>query len=197
MADPTNLDGKSRLGQVRELYNQDRDANDRITLEALARKYNFSVSTLSRAEHGAEPIGSILKAYSETFGVTVEYLLGMDESKGMRETTIIRELGLTDTSATTLKEMVAVSAKENDLSAVANAFLGNREATVGFFQGLLSYLKNDDKGMLSDILFLSLKEYIEMAVKPKLRMVIEASQKEDESIANIPDEVKYADTPDK
>lgn len=200
MDDNTNLDGKTRFGQVRELYNQDRDANEGITLETLAEKYHISASTLSRIETGKqEPNVSVLKAYSETFGVTLEYLLGMNESADMKATTIIRGLGLTDTSAITLREMVDLSSKENDLSAVANAFLGNREATVGFFQGLLYYLKNDDNDMLSDIFFRSLKKYIESAVKPKLRMVIEKSLKEDEAIANIPDEIKYAeiaDTPD-
>ena len=50
MGDNTNLDGKSRFGQVRELYNQDRDVGEGITLEALEEKSHTSASTLSRVE---------------------------------------------------------------------------------------------------------------------------------------------------
>ena len=81
------------------------------------------------------------------------------------------------------------------MSAVVDAFLGNGELTLGFFQDLLAYLKNDNNGIVGDILFASLKDYIEKVVKPHLRTVLEKSEKMDKAIADIPDEVKYADTP--
>lgn len=196
MDDSINLDGKTRFGQVRELYNQDRNANEGITLEALYEKSGISVSTLSKVENGkTSPSVDVLKAYSETFGVTLGYLLGINESEDMKATAVVRELGLTDTTATTLKEILALSSPENDLSAVVDAFLGNGELTLGFFQDLLAYLKNDNNGIVGDILFASLKDYIEKVVKPHLRTVLEKSEKMDKAIADIPDEVKYADTP--
>ena len=142
-------------------------------------------------EHGADPSISILKAYSETFNVSLAYLLDVDESEDMKASSVIKELGLSDTSVTTLKEILSLSSKGYDLTAVVNAFLGNREFTVGFFQTLLTYLENDNNDMASSILFSSLKEYIEMVVKLKLRTVLEERKKMGEIIAAIPDEIKY------
>lgn len=196
MDDHTNLDGKTRLGQVRELYNQDRDANEGITLEALAEKAHTTPSTLSRVENGITgPSVNVLKVYSETFGVTAGYLLGISENEDMKINAVVRELGLTNTTAATLKEILASSSKESDLSAAVNAFLGNGESTVGFFLDLLNYLKNDDDSRLSVILFSFLEDYIKKVVKPQLKTALEKNQKMDEDYASIPDEVKYADAP--
>ena len=191
MDKPNKLDRKSRFGQVREIHNQDKDSGEWIRLEDLAKKYNVSISSLSRVEHGADPSISILKAYSETFNVSLAYLLDVDESEDMKASSVIKELGLSDTSVTTLKEILSLSSKGYDLTAVVNAFLGNREFTVGFFQTLLTYLENDNNDMASSILFSSLKEYIEMVVKLKLRTVLEERKKMGEIIAAIPDEIKY------
>lgn len=196
MDNHTNLDGKTRLGQIRELYNQDRDANEGITLEALAKKANTTASTLSRVETGKTgPSVDVLKVYSETFGVTAGYLLGISENEDMKINAVVRELGLTDTTATTLKEILASSSKESDLSAAVNAFLGNGESTVIFFLNLFNYLKNDGDSRVNDILFTFLEDYIKKVVKPQLKSVLEKSQAMDEYYASIPDEVKYADTP--
>lgn len=198
MDSSTNIDGKSRLGQVRELHNQGRKVDEEwITLEALAEKYHISAATLSRAETGkSEPSVSVLKAYSEEFSVTLEYLLGISENEDMKTTAVVRELGLTDTTATTLKKILVSSSKESDLSAAVNAFLGNGEYTEVFFLNLLNYLKNDDDRRLSNNLFLFLEDYIKEVVKPQLKSVLEKSQATDEYIASIPDEVKYAETAD-
>lgn len=193
-----------RFGEVRELFNEDKNMGERITLEMLAKKYNVSVATLSRVERGEqEPNISVIKAYSETFCVTPGYLLRLDESEKMKETAIIRTLGLTDSATTTLKEILASSSKENDLLAVLNAFLGNGKSTIKFFQDMLHYLKNCDrdvfnvdKDLLGDALFSSMRNYIDNMVKSQLRTVLERTQKMEElSIPNT-GKVKYSKIPD-
>lgn len=204
MDSSNNLDGKSRFGQVRELFNEDKTVGERITLDMLAKKYNTSASTLSRIEKGAQQPGvNELKAYSETFGVTLGYLLGIDESENMKETAIIRSLGLTDSAAQTLKEIMASSSQENDLSAVLNALLGNGKLTVKFFDDLLHYLQNEngdvfsiDRDILGGVLFSSMRDYIDKVVKIQLRKVLPKTQQLE--CLSVPDTtgVTYSKIPD-
>jgi len=158
MSDLKNIDGKTRFGQVRELYNQEHKRGEQVTLEKLGEMCHTSPATFSRIEKGeTDPSIDVIKTYSELFGVTTAYLMGVDETDAIKETAAIKKLGLTDTTGNTLRNISAMSTDKNDLMALVNAFLGNGELTLGFFQNLLFYIEDENMDIEGDILFLWIK----------------------------------------
>lgn len=128
-----------RFKEVREEYNELRD---KVTQEDMAEICGTSNSTISRIEKcEIEPSAKVLMGYADTFGVSVDYLLGRSNAKQSGNSTAINELGLSDDAIGTLK-FIRQNARYKDynLSAFINAFIGSDEATFNFFDGLFNLL---------------------------------------------------------
>lgn len=184
---------RTRFRELRLEYNERHDKQ--ITQKDMAKEYYVAESEISRVERGAkDPQISVLYAYAEKFGVTIEYLLGYSEAKSYENATIGHELGLSDEAIETLKFIKNYSHVYSNAVAVINAFLSQDNPDIysaderssfdacslfsGIFDSLLSEYATEqqgypDAGMFESNRERAIKQYINKTVRPALRKDIE------------------------
>ena len=183
-------DTRNRFWQARENYNDECDKpEERITLEKLANMLNCNKSTISRIEHGKGiPDISVIQKYCELFGVSADYLFGIEtKDTNMQRNRAYKYLGLSDSAVETLRLIAATSTGEENILALANAFIGNNEKTLLFLQQVFNYLKSKDSGIANTAKLAFLATYLDEVLKPRLEKQIETAQRHDDYIANLRD----------
>lgn len=145
----------------------------------MADKCRISSSTISRYERGETfPNQEVLNVYCETFDVTMEYLTGYAKSNKNENMKVAHNLGITDDTIETLELINAFSDNANDYISVINAFINNKEFTLGFTQNILKYVTtvisstdNGDIGNIDDfkeMMEIEFIKYLRQNVFPQL-----------------------------
>lgn len=92
-------------------------------------------------------------------------------------------------------QMISECSDSENLLAVVNALIGSKEYTIVFIQQLLGYFQTEDNTHAKTAMLTFSTDYLDEIVKPQIMNALKRVQRMDEYIADIPDEVKYADTP--
>lgn len=183
--------GDNVFKRLRVEYNHSVDVSkNELTQVAIAKEMGVTRSKISHLESGDyRPTLDDYIYYHNKFGVTIEYLLGETASKKLSNINAGRDLGITDAAADTLRIIKNRSIKDDNLSAVVSAFLGNREATMCFFDQIFSYLLSEHvngKNPTVDALMISeIVNYIEFYVRPALTEVLERKKHYDEKMHEV------------
>lgn len=194
-----NIDAVTIFARLRERYNE----NSPVLLSqaALAKKFGVSKSTISRLENDLEyrPKAELLQQYSDFFKVSLNDLTGTKpDIRREQQATALRAMGLSDSAVETLQHIADTSTSSLNLMALVNALMGSGEHTVTFLLEIMDRLKSDDRNAFVDFISSEMiQAFFNDVVKPQMRTSLEKSRKMDELIAGVPDEIKYADTPDK
>lgn len=180
---------KYRFREVREEYN-DMIANtgNKITQEYMANYCGADNSTISRIERGqTEPTPNILIGYANTFNVSLDYLLRRSDAKNIKNCTVNKELGLSDSAIEILKK-IKNSPDYSYLLDIINAIIGDGKHTVDFLVGLFNCMvdeqislniKSGAQKTIEDKIkskkINHVMNYITNIVQPQLKNVIENS----------------------
>lgn len=186
---------ETRFKEVRLLYNdKQKDPKDEITLKKLKEISNKDDSVFSRLESGQiQPTLEHVKLYHEQFGVTMEYLANVSNSKTFKNMKVGSNLGVTDKAANTMATLKKLSSPENDYTAVLNAFIGNGKATYNFLNTILTYLyldyenseNNNSSSVYETLMTSTIINYINNYVKPQLTPVLKTKHKIEEEKSGI------------
>lgn len=187
-------DERNRFWQARENYNDEcAKPEERITQEKLADMLKCNKSAISRIEHGGGiPSISVIQKYCELFGVSADYLFGIETKDiNMQRNRTYKDLGLSDSAVETLRLIAANSTGEENILALVNAFIGNKEKTLLFLQQVFNYLKSKDSGIANTAKLAFLATYLDEVLKPQLGKQLETAQRHDDNIANLRSENSF------
>lgn len=163
--------GKTIYAQLREEYN---DKNILpMSQTQLAKKLGVSKATVSRYENGTStPKASVMKKYCKIFNVSMEYLTNTPRTNKTFSNEILQSYGITRDTFKTFKLMKERSTSIENLSSLANAFMGNQEETVSFFSQLFSYAISENNEITDTLMLSNLKNYLNHIVRPQLQRSI-------------------------
>jgi len=199
MGAPNNIDAVTIFAKLRERYNEEH--SHYLSQEALARKFGVSKSTISRLETDPtrRPKSELLQKYSDFFGVSLDDLTGTKpDNRREQQATALRAMGLSDSTVKTLQHIADTSTSSLNLMALVNALLGSGEHTIAFLLEIMDCLKSDNSNAFAELFTSKKVEYFfDKVVKPQMEIALGKARKMDDLMKNIPDEIKYADTPDK
>lgn len=181
---------RNRFWQARENYNDEcAKPEERITQEKLADMLNLDKSAISRVERSiVEPSIFVIQKYCELFGVSADFLVGTEtKDTNIQRERAYKDLGLSDSAVETLRLIAANSTGEENILALVNAFIGNKEKTLLFLQQVFNYLKSEDSGIANTAKLAFLATYLDEVLKPQLEKQIETAQRHDDYITNLRD----------
>lgn len=180
----------NRFREAREWYNERHDM--RINQSDMSKICHTSESTISAIEKNVrEPVPSIIRGYSETFNVSMEYLLGYSDAREYTNATVSHELGLTDEAIETLKYIKQMSCNDDDISALVSAFIGNGDKTYSLFRNMFDALAADwlqanyeehpqadmNRFLMEQEITNAYMNYVKFYIRPELEKVIAQSYK--------------------
>ena len=185
------------FSRLREEYNETHD--EKLTQVKLAEILKISRDTLIRIEKGESfPKKEVLEKYSKFFKVPIAYLTEPDKKISINKAMLGQVFGLSEDALDTLKLMRSLSTKNENISAVVSAFLGNGLDTVILFQNLLSYLSSEeylrnpkDFSWQEKWMYDTFTEYIKTFVVPRLHNTMKNHEKMQETKMELPDEDRF------
>lgn len=140
----------------------------------------------------------MLEKYSKFFKVPIAYLTEPDKKISINKAMLGQVFGLSEDALDTLKLMRSLSTKNENISAVVSAFLGNGLDTVILFQNLLSYLSSEeylrnpkDFSWQEKWMYDTFTEYIKTFVVPRLHNTMKNHEKMQETKMELPDEDRF------
>ena len=175
-----------RFKELREEYNDARPNNKkRLTQNIIASKIGCHPSHICKLEKEGQGANlDDFKYYTKKFGVSIEYLLGLSESRLPENMKVGKDLGINDAVADTMATIHKMSNEYYNFDAVLHAFIGNGEATVSLLSGILDYLtsekENGNDYRTDALIFNRIMTYINTFVKPQIQEVIDKRVAEDE-----------------
>ena len=129
---------KTIFAELRENYNETH--SKQIAQQYIADKAFVSKSTISRIETGeTAPTMEVIKAYSDIFGVSMEYLTGIKQSENIKSA---HDIGISDEVISTYQKIDEISNSDENILAVLNSLIGNEQYTLVLLESILKYLVN-------------------------------------------------------
>lgn len=165
------------FAQLRERYNETH--SEFLSQEKMGKIVHVSKATISRIENGSfTPTDDVLKAYSEFFNVSMDYLKPTEQPINTipANAVPVAELGITEDVIATYKRINEISNHNENIGAVLNSLIGNDLDTVILLQNILSYLVEQvscSNNRISEAFFIDcILHYINNIMKPQLQKVI-------------------------
>ena len=173
------------FAKLRENYNDTH--SKRISQKDVGDIAHVSKSTISRIENGEiQPTIDIIKAYSDTFNVSMEYLTGKAQPK---KSTSAHDIGISKEVISTYQKIDALSNSDENILAVLNSLIGNEQHTIILLQNILKYLTNQEiygsNKSFDDLFIGEIKNYVNIIMKPQLQKVINKNINFSKSIDNM------------
>ena len=167
--------GSTVFAKLRESYNETHSKI--ISQNYMATKSSVSKSTISRVENGEiQPTMNIIKAYSDVFHVSIEYLTGITQPK---KSIPAHDIGISEEVISTYHKVEKLSNSDANILAVLNSLIGNEQYTIILLQNILNYLTNQEvHGSCKsfDNLFIEeMLKYVNDIMKPQLQKVINSN----------------------
>lgn len=173
---------------ARRRYNENLEAGKHeVTQQDMAKILNVDKSIISKLESGKKPatLENVLE-YHKKFDVSMEFLVENLPSVNYENIRVSSDLGITDDVADTMVMLKQASSDDMNLTAVLNAFIGNKEATYNLMNTILMYLyseytNHDRPSQIYDTLMTTtIIQYLNQFVKPQLSQVLKAKERCDE-----------------
>lgn len=172
MGKSKNLDAVTPFAKLREEYNETHDKT--LSQTDMGKIAHVSKSTISRIENGTKPPSTeVIKAYSEYFNVSLEYLTDIKQPE---EAIPAREMGISEEVINTYNKIAQLSNHDENIRAVLNSLVGNDINTIFLLESILSYLSNQQANgsnkQIENIFIENILHYVNDIMKPQLQKVI-------------------------